>query len=86
MERRYKTTTPAPVELALGLLAAVVYGVTQGLGWLRLLVGGVALALALVVVHTAATPVRGAASISGANVTVLAPPRVTTAAPALVLS
>lgn len=62
---RYKTTPPAPVELVLGALAALVYGITQGWGWLRVLVATVGLALALLVVHTGLSPVRGAASVWG---------------------
>lgn len=85
MAKRYKaTTTPALVERALGLLAAAVWLITQGASWLRLLVAGVGLALALVVAHTALTPTRGAASTWGPNsVTVVAPARVPTAAPAV---
>lgn len=83
MTRRYKTTTPAPVELALGALAAVVWFVTQGVSWLRLLVGGVALAVVLGLAHTALAPVRSTASTWGPSTVVLAPSRVPTAAPAV---
>lgn len=62
---RYKTTTPAPVELALGWLAALVYGITQGWGWLRVLVATVGLAVALLAAHTGLSPVRAAASVWG---------------------
>jgi len=70
--RRYKTTTPASVELALGLVAAVVWGVGQLVGWLRLLVATLAAVVVLGLTHTAVAPVRGAASFWGPT-EVLAP-------------
>lgn len=85
MAKRYKaTSTPASVERALGLLAAVVWCITQGWGWLRVLVATVGLALALLVVHTGLSPARGAASTWGStSVTVVSPPWTVPAAPAV---
>ena len=85
MTRRYKTTTPAPVELALGWLAAAVWFVTQGVSWLRLLAAGTALGAALLVGYSALSPVRAPASMwAPSNPTVVAPSRV--AMPALVVA
>lgn len=84
MAKRYKaTSTPASVERALGLLAAVVWCVTQGVSWLRLLVGGVALALAVWLLPAVLYPVRGAASTWGPTTHTLAPAHASTAAPAV---
>lgn len=81
MTRRYKTNTPAPVEVALGWLAAAVWFVTQGAGWLRLLAAGVALGAALLVGFSALAPVRAPASTTApVGVTVVAPSRVPAAA------
>ena len=65
MARRYKTTTPAPVELALGLVAALVWGVSELVGWFRVLVATTAAVVMLDLAHTAVTPVRAAASVWG---------------------
>lgn len=83
MARRYKATrTPQAVEELLGAVAAVVWFVTQGVGWLRLLAACTALGVGLLVGHAALTPVRGAASTWGPTTTVLAPAP-PTAAPAV---
>lgn len=85
MTRRYKTTTPAPLEAVLGAVAAVVWFVTQGVSWLRLLAAGVALGAAVLVGYSALGPVRAPASVWGPNsVTVVAPSRVPV--PALVVA
>lgn len=85
MTRRYKTTTPAPLEAVLGWVAAVVWFVTQGASWLRLLAAGVALGAALLVGYSALSPVRAPASVWGpSSPTVVAPSRVPV--PALVVA
>lgn len=87
MARYTKTPGPA-VERVLGVVAAVVWFATQGAAWLRLLVGGVALAVVLGLAHTALAPVRGTASTWGPSTApvVLAPAWSPTAAPALVVA
>ena len=62
MARRYKTTTPAPVELALGLVAALVWGVNELVGWLRVLVATLAAVVVLGLAHTVVAPRDPAAS------------------------
>lgn len=62
MARRYKTTTPAPVDLALGWVAAAVWFVGQLWGGVRLLAATLAVAVVLGLAHTALTPARSSTS------------------------
>lgn len=70
--KRYKAQPSAPVELVLGAVALMVWGATQLVGWLRVLVATTAAVVVLAVAHTAVAPVRGVGSTGGA-VTVRAP-------------
>jgi hypothetical protein len=70
--KRYKAQPSAPVEWVLGVVALVVWGVSQLVGSLRVLVATLSVAVVLGLAHTAVAPVRGVGSTWGA-VTVLAP-------------
>jgi hypothetical protein len=72
---RHRLTTaqvPAPIETGLGLLAALVWWVSEGLGWLRVLIATTTAVVVLGLAHTAVAPLRSAASTWG-QTTVLAP-------------
>lgn len=73
MARRSKETrTPAVVEGVLGMVAAVVWFITQGVGWLRLVAAGAALGAALLVATAVASRV-GPGSTWDPHFAVLAP-------------
>lgn len=89
MARRYKSVPPAPVDAMLGAVAAGVWFVTQGVGWLRLLAAGVALGAVLAVGYSTLAPVRAPASTWGpvtAVPVVVAPARVPVAADAVAVT
>jgi hypothetical protein len=73
MAKRYKRTTPAPVDLVLGWLAAGVWFVGQLAGALRLLAATLAVAVVLGLAHTAVAPARGVGSTWDPHFVVLAP-------------